>query len=105
MLVISERAGEELNKVLDSDQSKDKHLVLYFMGAGCSGPALGMTLYDTNEGLDKLETDGITAWIDPKLNEYLKGIGDIKVDFVDQEGNAGYTIKVGEGNCGDCKCS
>jgi len=34
MLNVSERAGEELNKVLSSEQAKDKHLVLYFMGAG-----------------------------------------------------------------------
>lgn len=105
MLQISERAGEELNKVLASEQAKDKHLVLYFMGAGCSGPSLGMTLYDTKEGLEKLESSGITAYIDPKLNDYLKGIGDIKVDYIDQPDNSGYTIRVGEGNCGDCKCS
>ncbi len=34
MLVISEKAGEEIAKVLDQEQYKDKHLVLYFQGAG-----------------------------------------------------------------------
>ncbi len=105
MLVVSERAEEELTKVMDSDQAKDKYLILYFMGAGCSGPALGITLNDNTDGLEKLECNGISAYIDPKLNEYLKGIGDIKVDYIDQPDNSGYTIKVGEGNCGDCKCS
>lgn len=34
MLVVSEKAGTELKKVLDSDSARDKFLVLYFMGAG-----------------------------------------------------------------------
>jgi hypothetical protein len=34
MLVISDKAGQEIKKALDTDQAKDKHLVLYFMGAG-----------------------------------------------------------------------
>jgi len=64
-----------------------------------------MTLYESKDGLDKLENNGIVAYIDPKLKEYLVNIGEIRVDFIDQPGNNGYTIKVGESDCGDCKCS
>jgi hypothetical protein len=34
MLKITDRAGQELRKVLESDKHKDKRLILYFMGAG-----------------------------------------------------------------------
>lgn len=34
MLNVSEKAGDELKKVLDSDAQKNKNLILHFMGAG-----------------------------------------------------------------------
>lgn len=34
MLVITDSASTELAKVLQSDQAKDKYLILYFAGAG-----------------------------------------------------------------------
>jgi len=34
MLNVTEKASEELKKVLDSDTQKSKNLILYFMGAG-----------------------------------------------------------------------
>ena len=105
MLVVTDKARDELEKVLGSEKARDKYLVLYFMGAGWSGPSVGMTLYESREGLDELESNGISAYIDPKLNEYLTKIGDINVDYISSpEGRNGYMIKIGEGNCGDCSC-
>ncbi len=34
MLVVTDKASEELKKVLESDNSKGKYLILYFQGAG-----------------------------------------------------------------------
>ncbi len=34
MLNVSEKAGEELKKVLDSEAHKNKNLILHFMGSG-----------------------------------------------------------------------
>jgi len=34
MLVVTDNASTELTKVLQSDQAKDKYLILYFAGAG-----------------------------------------------------------------------
>lgn len=34
MLKVSGKAGEELKRILESDEHKNKRLVLYFMGAG-----------------------------------------------------------------------
>ena len=34
MLTITNTASQELNKVLTSNETKGKHLILYYMGAG-----------------------------------------------------------------------
>jgi hypothetical protein len=34
MLQVSDTASVELNKVMESDQARGKHLILYYMGAG-----------------------------------------------------------------------
>jgi Fe-S cluster assembly iron-binding protein IscA len=34
MLVITDKASEELKKVLESEMAKDKYLLIYFQGAG-----------------------------------------------------------------------
>jgi Fe-S cluster assembly iron-binding protein IscA len=64
-----------------------------------------MTLYESADGLNKLESNGVEAYIDQKLYDYLSQIGDINVDYIDAENSKGFMIKIGEGNCGDCKCS
>lgn len=65
-----------------------------------------MALDESTDGLEKMESNGINAFIDPKLNEYIAKIGDIKIDFINNEHGAGYTIKVGEVDCskGGCSC-
>ncbi len=64
-----------------------------------------MTLYESNDGLEKLESNSITAYIDPKLLEYLKNVGDINVDFISTpDGRNGFAVQVGEKSCGDCQC-
>jgi hypothetical protein len=64
-----------------------------------------MALDESIDGLDKLESNGINAFIDPKLNEYLASAGDINIDFISNElGQSGYRVSVGENKCGDCHC-
>ena len=105
MLVVTDAASTELKKALNAEQAKDKFLVLNFMGAGWSGPTLGMTLYESTDGLEKLESNGITTYIDPKLLEYLSNVGNINVDFISTpDGRSGYAVQVGEKSCGDCQC-
>ena len=65
-----------------------------------------MTLLESKDGLSELESNGICAYIDPKLLEYVKNLGDIKIDFITTpDGRSGYSVQVGEPNCGDCSCS
>jgi Fe-S cluster assembly iron-binding protein IscA len=63
-----------------------------------------MALDESTTGLEKLSSNGIAAYIDPKLLEYLNQIGDINIDFLTNEYGSGYTVRVGELNCGDCSC-
>ncbi|UCC44906.1 MAG: hypothetical protein JSU65_02975 [Candidatus Zixiibacteriota bacterium] len=48
------------------------------------------------EGLDRIESNGITAYMESSLREYVSGLGRIHVDYIQQEsGNSGYVVTVG----------
>lgn len=64
-----------------------------------------MALDESTEGLEELKSNGITAYIDPKLYEYLNQIGDIRIDFITNEMGSGYTVSVGQMNCGQGGCN
>lgn len=62
-----------------------------------------MTLEESIDGLDKLESNGVIAWIDPKVNQYVDELGDINIDFVDDGARRGYVITAGKSTDGkDC---
>jgi len=63
-----------------------------------------MALDESTEGLETLSSNNITAYIDPKLNEYLAQMGDIVIDYVTNEMGSGYSIKVGETDCSQGGC-
>jgi hypothetical protein len=67
-----------------------------------------MTLEESIDGLDRLESNGVIAWIDPKVNAYVAQLGDINIDFVDDGSRRGYVLttgKSGDGsNCDGCSC-
>ena len=74
---------------------------------------MGMALDESIEGLEKLESDGLTAYIDPNLLEYVRQMGQIYIDTVDRPGQrTAYTIMIGDadgscssGSCGSGGCS
>jgi hypothetical protein len=62
-----------------------------------------MTLDESTDGLEQLESNGVTAFIDPNLKGALAQFGDINVDFITNEaGNSGFTIRAGSPDCGSC---
>jgi Fe-S cluster assembly iron-binding protein IscA len=63
-----------------------------------------MALDESTEGLEKLSSNGVLAFIEPQLNEYLSKIGDIRIDYITNEIGSGYIVTVGEPNCGGCSC-
>lgn len=111
MFTVSDSARNEIKKVLASKASSDGHLVIYFQGQGCAGPSLGMALDGNNDGLETIESNGITAYIDPRLNEYLAEHGGIDIDYQvhEESGGAGYLIQTGKQasgeSCGGCSCT
>jgi len=63
-----------------------------------------MALDESTEGLEAISSNDITAYIDPKLKEYLTQVGIINIDFITNEMGSGYSIKVGDGGCGQGGC-
>jgi len=64
-----------------------------------------LALEESVDGLEKLESNGIAAYIEQGLNEYLKNIGNINIDYISNDpGPGGYRVTIGEKSCGDCKC-
>jgi len=68
-----------------------------------------MALDESTEGLKKLESNGIEAYIDPGLEDALqKQFGDISIDFMVRPDGSGYSIRAGEpsdcssGGCEGC---
>ena len=59
-----------------------------------------MALEESIEGLDKIESNNITAYIDPKLKEYIEQLGTVTIDYISNAMGGGYRIMIGDG--GDC---
>ena len=69
-----------------------------------------MTLAESTDGLVRLESNGLSAYIEPGLNDHLERLGDINIDFVNNAMGSGYTITIGEpgecsSDCGSGSCS
>ena len=54
-----------------------------------------MALEESIDGLEKIEANGVSAYIDPNLKAFLNQFGSFNVDYIQREvGNSGFTIKV-----------
>ena len=103
MLSVTDTASSELKKAIESS-SKKGSLIIFFQGMGWSGPALGMALDEPTNEMEKLESNGIEAYIEKRLKDFLIQYGSINIDFVNHPTGSGFTIKAGDGNpdCGSC---
>jgi hypothetical protein len=66
-----------------------------------------MTLDESVEGLERLDSNNITAYIDGQLHENLSKMGDIYVDFItNPTGQSGYMVTIGRPGqgCEGCSC-
>ena len=63
-----------------------------------------MALEESIDGMEKLQSNGITAWIDTKLKTFLVQQGKITVDYRrDDFGGGGYILTAGDKDCsGGC---
>ncbi len=60
-----------------------------------------MALDESTDKLDKLESNGVTAYIDGSVIKQIQQYGEINIDYVVRPEGAGYMIKVGSADCGD----
>jgi len=65
-----------------------------------------MALDEPTSELEKLESNGIIAYIDPGLRKALEQFGQINIDYITRpDGSGGYMIKAGEpGDCSESGC-
>jgi len=66
-----------------------------------------MTLDESVEGLERLESNDVTAYIDAHLHKDLSRFGDIHVDYVtNPTGQSGYMVTIGKPGqgCEGCSC-
>jgi Fe-S cluster assembly iron-binding protein IscA len=66
-----------------------------------------LALDESTDELEKLESNGVTAFIDKRLHGEMQKLGDISIDFVTNEiGQSGYRITVGQpgSGCEGCSC-
>ena len=61
-----------------------------------------MALDESVSELDELESNGITAHIDPSLKETLQTHGEINIDYVDHPDGRGSGYMIQAGKPGDC---
>ena len=63
-----------------------------------------MALEESTDGLDKVESNSITLYLDNKLREFLEQTGTVTIDFQSYpSGGGGYMITVG-GGCDTSSC-
>jgi len=64
-----------------------------------------MALDESIDGLEKIESSGIAAYIAPELKEYLGSDAQIEVEYVTRDwGGSGLVIRLAN-QSGDCGCS
>jgi hypothetical protein len=63
-----------------------------------------MALDEPTNELEKLDSNGIIVYMDPRLKEHLVQFGAVKIDYVtNPNGQSGYSIQIGDG-CGPGAC-
>ena len=63
---------------------------------------MGMALEESVDGLVKLESSGVIAYVEETFSKYLEGLGGIHIDHVSNESDGGgFAVTVGSaGSCG-----
>ena len=106
MLTVTEQAQGAFKDYF-SKQNVNSPIRIFLSQGGWSGPSLALALDESKETDNVFEINGLTYLIDKSLEEQAK---EIKVDFVDQWGRAGFMVTSdvslgGGAACGSsCSC-
>lgn len=91
---ISNKAQEELKKVLEQKDSKDKLLRIYIAGIGWSGPSFGMALDEPKQDDELTQVGEFKFAVDKDAKENYSGF---YVDYSNEWLRRGFRISpIGE---------
>ena len=106
---ISDKAGVQLNAILQNAEDGVEGIRIFVSGGGCGGMIYGMTYAENIDERDKvLEGDGYKVVVDAIALSYLKGSD---IDYVEEGLNASFVFNNvfqsvgGSGACGACGAS
>jgi iron-sulfur cluster assembly accessory protein len=86
MITLTEKAAEQVKKILSDEKMENAYLRVQVVGGGCSGMSYKLGFEETPAEKDRaIESNGVKVLIDPKSALYLNGI------TVDYEGGLNGT--------------
>ena len=90
LVTLSDAAVAKLTELTREEADPNVGLRVYVYSGGCSGYRYGMMLEDQPAEEDiKVESKGITVYVDPQSTQLLKGS---EIDYVDTLMGAGFTV-------------
>ena len=93
---ISNKAQEELKKVLEQRNSQDKPLRIYIAGIGWGGPSFGMALDEQKQDDELTQVGEFKFVVDKDVKENYSGF---YVDYSNEWLRRGFRINpIGEGS-------
>ena len=91
MINVSQVAASKITELLTEENKASSGLRVFVQGGGCSGFQYGLMIEENPTANDQtFESNGVKLYVDPISARYLEGA---EVDFVDNIGGGGFTIK------------
>jgi iron-sulfur cluster assembly protein len=90
MINLTERAAQNVKRILQEKGAETGALRVFVAGGGCSGYQYGMALAQGVEEDDfVIEQDGVKLLVDPESAPLLQGV---EIDYVEDVMKSGFTI-------------
>lgn len=91
MIKLTKKAGDRVKKIISEKEKKPIGLQVGVRGGGCSGFSYYLNFsYEINERDKKIESQGISIFIDKKSYLYLMGT---EIDFIDDLNQSGFKFE------------
>lgn len=89
IVIITEKAAEEIKKTLEKEENKNLNVRLGVQGGGCSGLSYKLSYDEPKEKDHLINVYGITVLVDRKSAIYLKGM---TLDYNDSLNSRGFVF-------------
>jgi iron-sulfur cluster insertion protein len=91
MIVLTEKAVEKVNEIIEEQGKVGHALRMYVQGGGCSGLQYGLTFTkDRDERDEQFPYQGFDVVVDPISVQYLSGAN---IDYVESLMGGGFKIE------------